>query len=119
MTRKKTIGDYSPDELQAELLRRWTDAHFKPGMTMSQMELTTKAAHGMENPAALRALSTLLSRFPKEKTTAKLCPMCGKRAPVKAPQRERTLRTMAGKLTLQRNYHYCKHCQLGFYPMDR
>ena len=32
-----------------------------------------------------------------------------------AKDRERSLRTMAGPVTLQRNYHYCVACQLGFY----
>jgi hypothetical protein len=119
MTRKKTIGDYSVEDMQAELLRRWADENFKPGMTMSQMELATKRAHGMENPSALLALQTLLGRLPTEKPTGKLCPKCGKRAPVKASDRERALRTMAGHITLKRNYHYCEQCQLGFYPLDR
>lgn len=119
MTRKKTISDYTPEELQAELLRRWADTHFRPGMTMSQMELTAWESHGMENPAALRALTALLGRLPVEKTTGKPCPKCGRRAPVKAIARDRGLRTMAGQLTLQRNYHYCERCRLGFYPRDR
>lgn len=118
MTRKKTISDYTVEQMQAELLRRWADEKFRPGMTMSDMELTAKKSHGMENPAALCALEALLARLPKEKPTAKLCPKCGKRAPVKASERERTLRTLAGALTLKRNYHYCERCQLGFYPLD-
>lgn len=39
--------------------------------------------------------------------------------PVKAKDRQRELRTMAGRVTLKRNYHYCETCQLGFYPLDR
>jgi len=119
MTRKKTLSDYSPEELQAELTRRWADDHFRKGMTMSQMELTVWEACGMESPAALRHLMALLSRVPLEKPTGKPCPRCAKRTPVKARDRERTLRTMAGPVTLKRNYHYCEHCQAGFYPVDR
>jgi hypothetical protein len=119
MTRKKTISDYSPEELQAELLRRWAVEHYRSGMTMSQMELLIWETCGMENPAALRHIHALLARMPMEKPTAKLCPKCGKRTPVKAKDRERTLRTMAGSVTLKRNYHYCEGCSLGFYPLDR
>jgi hypothetical protein len=119
MTRKKTIDDYSPEQLHAALMRRWTDEHFTPGMTMSQMELIIWKACGMENPAALRHLTALLERMPLEKPTGKLCPKCGKRTPVKVKDRERTLRTMAGPVTLKRNYHHCESCQLGFYPLDR
>jgi hypothetical protein len=118
MTRKKTLSDYSPEDLQRELLRRWAKEHFTSGMTMTQMEITVWEAHGMENPAALRALQALLDRLPLEKATAKLCPRCGKRVAPKARDRQRTLRTMAGALTLTRNYHYCERCQHGFYPLD-
>jgi hypothetical protein len=73
----------------------------------------------MENPAALRALNSMLARIPLEAPTGKLCPKCSKRVPVKAQDRGRELRTMAGRVTLKRNYHYCDTCQLGFHPLDR
>jgi hypothetical protein len=119
MTRKKTIKDFTAEDLQHELVERFADEHFKRGMTMSQMENLVWEAHGMENPAALRALNSLLRRMPLEAPTSKLCPKCGRRTPVKAADRDRTLRTMAGTVTLRRNYHYCEKCQLGFYPVDR
>lgn len=119
MTRKKTLKDFSGDELLHELAARFADQQYRPGMTMSQMELAIWEAHGMENPAALRALRALLDKIPLEKPTGKLCPKCGKRVPVKAKDRTRELRTMAGRVTLSRNYHYCEACQLGFYPLDR
>ncbi len=118
MTRKKTIKDFSEQDLQYEMAARFADQHYRAGMTMSQMELAIWDACGMENPAALRALSALLGRMPLEKPTGKLCPKCGKRVSVKAKDRERSLRTMAGRVTLRRNYHHCEHCQLGFYPLD-
>lgn len=119
MTRKKTIGDYSEEQLFAAIAKRFAAQAYRPGMTMSEMELAVRKAHGAENPGALRALEALLARMPLEKPTAKLCPKCGKRTPVKAQDRERTLRTLAGRVTLTRNYHYCEHCQFGFYPLDR
>ena len=118
MTRKKSLKDFTPEDLQHELVERFADQHFRRGMTMTQMEHLVWETHGMENPAALRALDALLSRLPLEASTAKLCPKCRKRTPVKAKDRERTLRTMAGTVTLKRNYHYCDSCQLGFYPVD-
>ena len=119
MTRKKTIKDYSEQQLQHEMAARFADQHFRAGMTMSEMELAVWDACGMENPAALRALTALLDRMPLEKPTGKLCPKCGKRVAMKAKDRERSLRTMAGRVTLKRNYHHCEHCQAGFYPLDR
>lgn len=118
MTRKKTINDYSEQQLLNALAERFADQHFRPGMTMSEMELASRKAHGMENPAALRALLALIARRPLEKPTGKPCPKCGKRTPVKTRERQRTLRTTAGRLTLTRNYHYCDRCKLGFYPVD-
>jgi hypothetical protein len=119
MTRKKTLKDFTGDDLLSELAARFADQQYRPGMTMSQMELAVWEANGMENPAALRALNALLARIPLEAPTGKQCPKCNKRVPVKAKDRTRALRTMAGALTLTRNYHYCEACQLGFYPLDR
>lgn len=119
MTRKKTLNDFSAGDLQHELVARFADEHFRRGMTMSAMELLVWEHHGMENPTALRALMALLDRMPLEASTGKLCPKCGKRTPAKAKDRERSLRSMAGRLTLKRNYHYCDRCQLGWYPVDR
>src|SRR5690242_11217901 len=119
MTRKKTLNDFSAGDLQHELVARFADQHFRRGMTMSQMELLAWEHHGMENPAALRALMALLSRMPLEAPSGKLCPKCGKRTPIKAKDRERSLRSMAGLLTLKRNYHYCDGCLHGWYPVDR
>jgi Uncharacterised protein family (UPF0236) len=119
MTRKKTLKDFGFEDLQHELDVRWAEQHDRPGMTMSQMELLIWEHVGMESPAALRHLKVLLARLPMEKPTGKPCPKCGKRAGVKAKDRDRTLRTMAGTVTLMRNYHYCEECGVGFYPLDR
>jgi len=119
MTRKKTLNDYSVEQMKAEVQRRWAESHYRPGMTMSQMELLIWEECGMENPAAARSMAALLARMRRESPTAKPCPKCGRRTPVKVRDRERTLRTMAGPVTLKRNYHYCEACQLGFYPLDR
>jgi hypothetical protein len=118
MTRKKTLKDFSAEELAHELRERWADEHHRPGMTMSQMELLVWRTCGMETAAALQHLQALLARGPKEKPTAKPCPKCGKRAPLKAKERERTVRSIAGVLTLRRNYHHCEKCSVGFYPLD-
>ncbi len=39
--------------------------------------------------------------------------------PVKARDRERTVKSLAGMVTFKRNYHYCEKCEYGFYPVDR
>lgn len=117
MTRKKTLSDFSKEDLVHDLAYRLADEHFRRGMTMSEMELCIDDAFRGAN--ALAALRVFLSRMPIEAPTGKLCPTCGKRTPVKAKDRERTLRTLVGTVTLKRNYHYCDGCQLGWYPVDR
>jgi hypothetical protein len=117
MTKKKGLSDYSDDDLVHDLAYRLAKKHFRRGMTMSEMELCIDDAFRGEN--ALAALRLFLSRMPIEAPTGKLCPKCGMRTAVKAKDRERTLRTLVGTVTLKRNYHYCDGCQLGWYPLDR
>lgn len=38
---------------------------------------------------------------------------------MKARDRERTVKSLAGPVTFKRNYHYCEKCEYGFYPVDR
>ncbi len=118
MTRKKSLQDFTADDLMDEMARRHAEQNYVPGMTMSQMELSVWRAFGAGAQAQL-AMARLLSRMKSEKTTGKPCPKCGRRTPVKAAQRERTLKSLIGPLTLMRNYHYCDGCQFGFYPLDR
>lgn len=118
MTRKKTLQDFTADDLMAEMARRHAERHYVAGMTMSQMELSVWRAFGTGAQAQL-AMARLLSLMRAEKTTGKPCPKCGHRTPVKAAARERTLKSLIGPLRLKRNYHYCDACKLGFYPLDR
>lgn len=118
MTKKKTIDDYSDADLVHGLAYRLAKQHFKRGMTMSQMELCIDEAFG-RGAYALEALKLFLSRMPLEAPTGKACPKCNKRRPVKAKDRDRTIRTLVGTVTLQRNYHYCDACKHGWYPVDR
>ena len=74
MTRKKTIKDYSEEQLYAALAKRFAQETYRPGMTMSEMELAVRTAHGSENPTALRALEALLAAMPLETPTASSAP---------------------------------------------
>jgi hypothetical protein len=116
MARKRALKQFSKDELIQELARRHADEKFHDGMTMSEMELSVEAAtRGDREPS----IALMLSRMKPEKPTAKACPKCGKRIPVKARDRERTVKSLAGPVTVKRNYHYCEKCEYGFYPVDR
>lgn len=116
MARKRALKQFSKEELLKELARRVADEKFKDGMTMSDMEL---AAEEFKGEAGEPSIALMLSRMKPEKPTAKACPKCGKRVPVKARDRERTVRSLSGPVTFKRNYHYCEACQHGFYPVDR
>lgn len=118
MTRKKTLQDFTADDLMNEMARRHAEKHYVDGMTMSQMELSVWRAFGTGAQAQL-AMARLLARMKAEKPTGKPCPKCGSRTPVKAADRDRTLKSLVGPVTLNRNYHYCDGCKLGFYPLDR
>jgi len=116
MARKKSLSEATDVELLRELARRNADKNFREGMTLTEMELSVEAmVHGHREPS----ISLMLSRMKPEKPTAKACPRCGKRTPVKARDRERTVRSLAGPVTFKRNYHYCEACKAGFYPVDR
>lgn len=116
MTRKKSLTEATDAELLRELARRNADKHFREGMTLTEMELSVEAmVHGHREPS----IALMLSRMKPEKPTAKACPKCGKRTPVKTRDRERTVRSLSGPVTFKRNYHYCEACKAGFYPVDR
>jgi hypothetical protein len=117
MARKRALKQFSKAELLAELGERLADEKFHEGMTMSEMELA--AEEMARRDAAPPPVAAMLSRMKPEKPTGKACPKCGKRIPVKARERERTVKSLAGLVTFKRNYHYCEKCQYGFYPVDR
>jgi hypothetical protein len=116
MARKKALSEATDEELLRELARRNAEKHFREGMTLSEMELTVESmVHGHREPS----IALMLSRMKPEKPTAKACPRCGQRTPVKVRDRERTVRSLSGPVTFKRNYHYCEACKAGFYPVDR
>jgi hypothetical protein len=116
MARKKGLKKFTERELVEELARRHADREFRDGMTMTDIEL---AAEKLKSETGGPSIASMLARMKPEKPTAKACPRCGKRTPVKARNRERTVRSLSGPVTFQRNYHYCEPCKHGFYPVDR
>jgi hypothetical protein len=116
MARKKALKEASDAELLRELARRHAEKTFREGMTMTEMELAVEELVGTHREPSI---ALMLSRMKPEKPTAKACPTCGKRTPVKALDRERTVRSLSGPVTFKRNYHYCESCKAGFYPVDR
>lgn len=115
MARKRVLKECSEQELLEELARRHADREFRDEMTMDDVELSVERWKSRVDDSAIAAM---VKRLKPEKRTAKPCPKCGKRVPVKAAERERTLRSLSGPITFRRNYHYCEKCEYGFYPLD-
>ena len=97
MARKRALKQFSKEELLRELGERLADEKFHDGMTMSEMELA--AEEMARRDAAAPPVAAMLSRMKPEKPTAKACPRCGKRTAVKARDRERTVKSLAGPVT--------------------
>jgi len=76
----------------------------------------TKAQEATSGDPGIEAM---LSRMKSDKPAGKACPRCGNRIPVKARDRERTVRSLSGPVTFKRNHRYCEQCKYGFYPVDR
>jgi hypothetical protein len=113
---KKGLSKFTKEELLVELARRESDGMFREGMTLSEME---RAVERFKHAAGGPTLQQMLRRLPPEKASAKACPKCGRRIPVKVKERERTVLTLSGPVVFKRNYHHCETCKYGFYPVDQ
>lgn len=110
---RKSIDEMSLEELRSELARREAE-ELGDDMTSIEMALESSAEQ-----FKLSALEARILRFGDESTSKKPCPRCGRPVRVREKNVERGVRTLSGKVTLKRNYHYCDHCKYGFYPRDR
>lgn len=106
------LGHLSDSDLLAELARRRAGGG---KLDLTAMELGVEQA---KREVALASFAAMVAALPKEDGSPKSCPKCGRPIPVKAHQRERRVLTLSGEVSFFRNYHYCAHCKLGFYPRD-
>lgn len=113
-TSKADLSSRSTQELLEELARR--RAAEAPAEDMSAMELALEAeAEALKRTSLAQRLER---RSNEEDDSAKQCPRCGELVAVKVKKRPRQVRTLSGQQVFRRNYHYCKACQAGFYPLD-
>lgn len=97
--------------LAAERLRR----RVGPGpVTMEDMEEAADEDHVVSRDALQELIKSVA-----EDDLAKPCPKCGRLIRVHAKNRVKTFTTTKGKVEVRRNYHYCRRCRHGFYPLDR
>lgn len=106
------LGHLSDSELLAELARRRLAEGKLDLDAMEELVEHDKRDFGMEHFAAM------VAALPAEADGPKPCPQCGRPIPVKARSRERRVHTLSGEVSFFRHYHYCEHCQKGFYPRD-
>lgn len=115
MAKGKTLSEASLNELLTEVARRKSDENYREGMTLMEME---RSVERFKYESGAPALAELVRRTKPESGRAKRCPKCNALVPVKAKERQRTVLTLSGPLSIKRNYHYCVDCKWGFYPVD-
>lgn len=110
--RSGKLEGFSDAELLAELARRRVVGAVTD---LTAMELAAEKAKFQFGHESLEAM---LAMLPPEDGSPKPCPKCGEAVPVRALGRPREIHTLSGWVTLNRNYHHCDQCRLGFYPRD-
>jgi uncharacterized protein with PIN domain len=99
-------------EQEIDRLLEWGEKADKPTLTQfeNQVLMTRKAL----SEAMLE--SVLGGQETRQPTEPVVCPKCGQPTENKGPQ-TKEVETRAGTLRLRRQYHYCPHCQAGFFPL--
>jgi len=113
-TSKADLSSLSTQELLEEVARRRAAVAAVKDMSAMELELEAEA-EVLKQVSMARCLER---RSGEEDDSAKRCPRCEALVPVKVKKRPRQVRTLSGQQELRRNYHYCKACQAGFYPLD-
>lgn len=114
MTKPIDLRDLTDAELEAELARRRGAADEAAGGYAVEVALEDEA-----HVWVARRLDAYFSRHEAAQTTAwQACPTCGRRCRVRRKWVARTVRSLHGRHTVRRHYHYCATCQTGWYPLD-
>lgn len=124
---KRAVNTVAPNDgtkwghlSDAELLKETARELARRRTARGEVDLDAAESFAQDVQQALGedTLGATLDALPPEDGTSKPCPKCGELVRVKNRNRVRHIMTIAGELRLSRNYHYCKKCQLGFYPRD-
>ena len=110
MTENRLANEMSPAELFALAAKKISEQEYDSLTNMELgLEIASKHLMGSEIQRQLEM---------PESPASKKCPSCGKRARVRARNKPRAVRTLAGEVTYKRDYYYCDGCSRGFYPRD-
>jgi len=107
------LSDLTDSELLAELARRRSS---KTSGDMTSLELDAEASK--RELGELQLGHALNERAAREDNKPTRCPKCGGRARIEEKKRPRTIQTLSGEHTYQRNYFRCHDCRHGFAPVD-
>ena len=105
------------DAIVAEAARRvkqlWEYADRHGGATLAELERQAEQlSRGLLAPAVEAVVAERSHGFIED-----VCPECGARTHYKGRQKRRQ-ETLAGAVTWERGYYYCRPCQRGHYPLD-
>ena len=100
-------------EAERRVKQLWEYADRHGGATLAELERQAEQlSRGLLAPAVEAVVAERSSCF-----TEDACPECGARMHYKGRQKRRQ-ETLAGVVTWERGYYYCRHCQRGHYPLD-
>ena len=99
-------------EQEIDRLLDWEETAGRPTLTQfeNQVMMTRKAL----SEAMLEGI--MAGQETRQPAEAVRCPKCGQPTENKGLQ-TKEVETRVGTLRLRRQYHYCPHCQAGFFPL--
>ena len=98
-------------EREIDRLLEWEETTARPTLTQFENEVL-KTRKALSEAMLTGVMTGQESHQPAE---AVQCPKCGQPTENKGLQ-TKEVETRAGTLRLRRQYHYCPHCQAGFFP---
>jgi hypothetical protein len=98
-------------EAEIEVLLDWHERMAQP--TLSEIEEVVLAIRQRLSEAM--ALTVILDQETKRPVPGPACPECGREMSYKG-EKELTLETWVGELSLARGYYHCPTCKVGLFP---
>jgi hypothetical protein len=110
------------EQIKAELMKKaeqeidrlldWEEQADKP--TLTQVENRVLTTRKVLSEAMLEGV--LAGQETRQSAEPVMCPQCGQPTENKGLH-TKEVETRAGTMRLRRQYQYCAHCQVGFFPL--
>ena len=98
-------------ELYFDQLMEWQEGAHKPNFTQIE-NIVMEKREELGKIMAQVLIECEDKRQPEEKQK---CPHCGRELENKG-LKENLVESQIGEIRLKRNYYYCSHCRMGFFP---